>query len=108
MPLDALLENFREARNQLPLYYLLVRPWISVGKSEFVLRFFSTLWATISIPLIARLGYRLGGARVAVLAAFMLAVSPFHIWYAQEARTYTLLVAVMIVAHNNSTAFWVT
>jgi hypothetical protein len=38
------------------------------------------------------------GTRVALAAAACIAVSPFHVWYSQEARPYALLLALSLIA----------
>jgi hypothetical protein len=76
-----------------PLYYLLVhfsrQLW---GESDFAFRYFSVLWGVLLIPLVAQLGRRLFSCRLGLLAATLATVNPLQIWYAQEARMYTLLV----------------
>ena len=80
-------------RYQPPLYYIILHFWINCfGNGEFALRALSAVFGTASIPLIFVVGKRFCGSRVGLLSALILAVSPFHIWYAQEARLYALSV----------------
>ncbi|MFH1519725.1 MAG: glycosyltransferase family 39 protein [Candidatus Omnitrophota bacterium] len=80
-------------RSQPPLYCIILHFWINCfGDGEFALRALSAVFGTASIPLIFIIGKRLGGSRVGLLSALILAVSPFHIWYAQEVRLYALSV----------------
>jgi uncharacterized membrane protein len=44
-----------------------------------------------AVPLLAHLAQRLWGGRTARVAALMFALSPFHIWYSQEARGYSFV-----------------
>ncbi len=82
-----------------PLYYALLHFWtLASGQSEFAYAFFSVCFSMATIPLIAYLGLRLYGSRTGVLAAFLFAVSPFSIWYAQEVRMYTLGVFLLLAA----------
>jgi hypothetical protein len=77
-----------------PLYYTLLHFWVSVfGDSAPTVRALSALVGTITIPLIYLIGCRLadGDRAVGLLAAAILALSPFHVRFAQEARMYTLL-----------------
>ncbi|MFN2225509.1 MAG: glycosyltransferase family 39 protein, partial [Anaerolineae bacterium] len=78
---------------QPPLYYYLLHGWIQLfGDSEFSLRWLSALFGMLTVPLIYALAGQLFRSRLAgLLAALLLAVSPLHVWYAQEARMYTLL-----------------
>jgi uncharacterized membrane protein len=79
-----------------PLYYLLVKATRALwGESDFAYRYFSVLWGILLVPLLAQFGRRLApqqGWRVGGWAAVLIAINPLHVWYAQEARMYTLLV----------------
>jgi mannosyltransferase len=74
-----------------PLYFILLYLWMSVaGRSEFALRFTALFWSLLLVPLVYLLGRRAFGIGEGITAALLMAVSPFHVWYAQEARMYTL------------------
>ncbi len=82
-----------------PGYYLLLRGWsLLAGDSEFSLAFFSLIFGLLTIALTARLAARLLGRRGAWLAALLVAVSPYHLWYSQEVRMYTLASALGLAA----------
>jgi len=82
-----------------PLYFLVLHAAINVaGESDLVLRFPSALFALVLIPLLYAMGQRLRGPRVGILAALMGAVSPFYLWYAQEARMYTMVTAFSLAS----------
>ena len=88
------------ADNYPPLYNILA--WISVavfGDAEWVLRLPSALLGIGNVPLIYLLASRIGGRTAGLLAAALLALSAFHIWYSQEARMYALL-AFTATAHG--------
>ena len=74
-----------------PLYYTLLHFWMRLGDDPATVRALSALCGTLTIPVIYLLGRRLADERVGLLAALLLAVSPFHVRFAQEARMYTLL-----------------
>jgi uncharacterized membrane protein len=87
-----------------PSYYLLLHAWqVLTGRSEFALRFFSLLWGVLCIPLLYVLVKRLSGERLGVLAALLATISPFMVAYAQEARMYTMLPCLALLA---LLAFW--
>ncbi|MGH2536673.1 MAG: glycosyltransferase family 39 protein [Candidatus Promineifilaceae bacterium] len=96
--LQLMYASLLEARNQVPLYYLLMRPWALIGASEFVLRFASVLWGVLSVALIYAFGRRYLGRLAGLTAAFLLALSAVHVWYSQEARMYALLVLCALAA----------
>lgn len=75
-----------------PLYYLLLSLWRTVfGASETALRGLSAVSGIGLVALAWWLGRRLFGIRAGLAAAALLAVSPFAVYYSQEARMYALL-----------------
>jgi mannosyltransferase len=75
-----------------PLYYWLLHFWIGLfGQSEVAVRSLSAVAAVLLVGVIYQLGTRLFDRRAGLMAAFIAAVSPFQVYYAQEARMYALL-----------------
>jgi mannosyltransferase len=75
-----------------PLYYWLLHGWMQLfGDSEVAVRSLSAAAGVLLVALIYRLGARLFDTWGGLLAAFIAALSPFQIYYAQEARMYALL-----------------
>lgn len=81
-----------------PLYFLIAHYWYLLGKSEFMLRFPSVVTGVASIPLLYALVNRLYHRKTALIAASIMALSPIHIWYSQEARMYSLQLFLCIAA----------
>lgn len=81
-----------------PLYYLVLQPMIALGGGEWLLRLPSALASIAGIGLFYALGAELFDRQTGRLAAFVLAISPLHIWYAQEARMYALVAALTLAA----------
>ena len=82
-----------------PFYYLSLYLWqMLTGSSEFALRFFSLLWGVLCIPLLYVFVKRLASERLAVLAALLATLSPFMVAYSQEARMYTMLPCLALLA----------
>jgi len=78
-----------------PLHSLLLHFWMGVaGQSEFAVRYLSLWWGVLSVALLYCLGTRLFDKSIGLLAAMLLAVSPLHVWYSQEARMYSLALAL--------------
>ena len=75
-----------------PGYYLLLHFWLPLGQSETAIRSLSALFSLGAIPLVYGLGRRLFGPSVAALAALGMALFPFQVYFAQEARMYGLLI----------------
>lgn len=80
------------------LYYLLLKCWLWLGHGPFFARLFSTLFATASVPLLYALGAKLFSRRIALSACALLAVNTSLIAYAQEARSYTLTVCLVLAS----------
>src|SRR5438105_5503358 len=82
-----------------PLYYLLLHLWLQlVGASEFALRYLSLLIGTLFVPLLYRFARREFGAGIGVGAALAATFSPFMFVYSQEARMYSLLPVLALLA----------
>ena len=86
-----------------PGYYLLLRGWLALTgfptghadptgyRLEFAAAFLSLLFGVLLVPLTWQLARRLRlGDTTATVAALLVAVSPFGVWYSQEVRMYTL------------------
>ena len=84
--------------NSPPLYYILMRYWLGLGDSEFMLRLFSALFGILSIYGIYKLGKILINENVGLISAFLLAISPMHIYQSQMARMYALCNFLVLMA----------
>jgi len=112
--LSELFEDLFATRNHMPLYFLLMRLWSDIGTGEFILRAFSVVWGMVSIALIYSVGRLIAKQTVGLIAALLLAISPFHIWYSQEARMYSLVAASILLAtwfflhllRKDNSAYW--
>jgi len=73
-----------------PLHYWMLHFWNFVaGTSAFSGRFVSLAFGVLTVALIYRIGKRIGGTWVGVLAALFLATARFHIWWSQDIKNYT-------------------
>lgn len=82
-----------------PLYYYLLHFWLrAMGHSEFALRFLSLLFGVLLVPLAYTMGMRLFNRSAGLLAAFLVAISPFRLWYCQEVRMYTLVTFLCLLS----------
>lgn len=80
-----------------PLFYLLTALASHLfGANEFAVRLLSLIAGTISIPLLITLGHQMGYLETGLWAALLLALSPFHIQFSQEARHYALLMTISL------------
>lgn len=85
---------------QGPVYYALARAWCDVfGADPYQLRMFSVLVGILLIAATYVLGCELFGTALAGgISAALVAVSPFHLAYSQEARPYVLWELFMVLA----------
>lgn len=82
-----------------PLYYSALGIWITMfGRGETAVRLPSALISILNIGLLYWLARRLFNREVALIAAGLLAVSPLHVWYGQEARMYVFMTAISLLA----------
>src|SRR6266436_3086062 len=82
----------RRREINMALYYLLLHFWLVLGSTEGFIRGLSVLFSVATVPVLYALGARLFGRGVGLLAAWLLAINAYHIRYAQEARSYALVV----------------
>ena len=113
----ALLSSLTSHETNPPLYFVLGWIWARVfGTGEAGLRSLSVLAGTAIIPLAYLCGRELVSRRAGLVAAALATLSPFMVWYSQEAREYMLLAALTAASflyfaralHNPSRAnvFW--
>jgi len=76
------------------LYHAVLHFWLSLGQSEVAVRSLSALLGVLTVAITYALGRELFGRRAGLLAALLVAASPLHVWYGQEARMYALVIAL--------------
>jgi len=82
-----------------PFYYLILHLWTLIfGPSAVSVRLFSVGVGTLSVPLMFLVARRLFGRRTALVAALILTVAPFHVYYSQEARMYALVTLLVLAS----------
>ena len=74
------------------LYHVLMASfWAPLGSTEAFIRFPSACFGILNVAAVFRLGSVLFDRRVGFISALLIALNPFHLWYAQDARPYSLL-----------------
>lgn len=68
------------------------------GETDFAYRFPALLAGVLLVPLLAQVGRRMRDAWLGLVVAGLTAVNPLQIWYANEARMYTLAVLLVTAA----------
>lgn len=99
VPLDQFFEN---ARRWYPTSYLFLRGLLDGGllpcASEGWLRLPFALCGIATVPVLALYGRHLAGPSAALFAALYLAVDPWHVYWSQNARAYSLVVLFGVIA----------
>ncbi|HEV2180682.1 MAG TPA: glycosyltransferase family 39 protein [Gemmatimonadaceae bacterium] len=102
LPWPSLWANLR-ASPLGPLYFVALKLWMGVaGASEAALRAPSLIASIALIPLVYALGVRTVSHRAACIGAALTALSPLHLYFAQEARMYmplALLALAVLLAY---------
>ena len=78
-------------------YCVVLRMWNLVGDSEFALRSLSVAAGLLSVPLLYGVGRQVFDERTGRIAALLIALSPLHVAYSQEARSYSFLIFFSIL-----------
>lgn len=81
-----------------PFYNVLAKGTLVFGSGEAWLRLPSAVAGILSIPILFLVVRAWAGTRLAVASALLVAVSPFHIWYSQEARSYALFLLLALLS----------
>lgn len=91
---------FRQSPEHAPLYFLLVRYWTQIfGSSVLGLRSFSVVCSLLLLGAMYWLSQLLFQSSITSRwATVLLAVSPFFIAYAQEARPYSLWMLMLVLS----------
>ncbi|KGO89070.1 glycosyltransferase family 39 protein [Flavobacterium suncheonense] len=100
---DVSLKEFHEVnmfREGIPhLYFLIVRFFSLIfGHTLYTIRFVSLIFGVLGVFSMYLLGKEVATKNTGYIAAFLLAVHPFHIEHSQEGRSYALLMLFVILA----------
>ncbi|MBP1928785.1 putative membrane protein [Methanolinea mesophila] len=81
-----------------PLFHWIEHVMLFFGNSEFTLRFIPALLGAFTIPLFYLIGKEMYDRNAGIIAAAILAFSPFHVLYSQDARAYTTVLFFFTIA----------
>lgn len=92
LPLTSYFNNFLATDFNPPLYYLFLHYWIKLaGSSEIAIRLPSVIFGVISVFVFYKITNLIKMPdKAKKLSLFLLATSPLHVYYSQEARPYIL------------------
>ena len=98
LSLAQIVEN-RSSDVHPPLYYFLLHYWVALlGSSEFKIRLLSVIFGSASLWPMYKIGHILFNRFVGILSALLLALAEFHIYYSQEAKSYSLLTFLTLLS----------
>jgi mannosyltransferase len=81
-----------------PLAYILWHYWQLIGTGDIILRLPSVIFGVLTIWILFHLVKKSFGENVAVISSFLLAIAPFHIYYSQEIRMYSLVTLLGVIS----------
>ncbi|HZQ06894.1 MAG TPA: glycosyltransferase family 39 protein [Anaerolineae bacterium] len=82
----------------MPLDYLIERFMLLLGANEFILRFSAATFSTLAVAVLYRVGKAMFNTSAGLLASAFLAVASFAVFYAHEARPYTLYMLLTLAS----------
>jgi mannosyltransferase len=115
-PLTEVMRTFVAPGENGPIYNIMLALWIRIaGISEIAVRLPSAVFGVLALPLVYLLARRIAGSTAGLIATGLLAISPYHIWYSQEAKMYTMVVflalastwALVMALEKNHRWWWV-
>jgi 4-amino-4-deoxy-L-arabinose transferase-like glycosyltransferase len=81
-----------------PLFYWIEHIMLMLGNNEIILRFIPALLGVLTIPLFYWIGKEFLDRNTGIVAAAACAISPFLIYYSQEARAYMMMLFFIALA----------
>lgn len=92
------LETSRTSALDFPLERFILHPLTTYPPNEFFFRLPAALWGVLGVALTYALARQVWDRETALLAAGLLALSPYHISYSQEARNYTSFLVLHLLS----------
>jgi uncharacterized membrane protein len=85
-------------QNHYPTYFLLLWLVARIGTSQWMLRLPSAVFGALGAWLACEIGGKAAGPRSGAIAGLLMALSPFEVQLGQEARSYTLVSCLILIA----------
>lgn len=92
-----------------PLSYLMYHFWLMFGLSEIWLRLLPLIFGVATVFIIYKLCQKLFTEKIALISALLLATAPYHIYYSQEIRMYSMaafFAAVSMLSLSYNKKIW--
>jgi len=81
-----------------PLHHLILKVSLLLTDWDMAGRWLSLLYGVLAVPITGLLAMRIAGKRCGALAAGLLAIAPLHVYFSQEARSYSLFFLLSVLA----------
>lgn len=79
-----------------PLYFIILHYWLWLGRETFTIRLLSAIFGIISLPVFYYLAKVIFSTSTALIGTLLFSLSPYHLWYSQEVRMYSLQVLLIL------------
>jgi mannosyltransferase len=84
--------------HHMPSFFLLLRPFAGFSHPEFWLRLPSAIFGAIAVMLVFLIAWHIAGRLAGCFAALIIGLSPTMLAFSQEARSYTMVMTLILVA----------
>jgi len=84
--------------HHLPSYFLLLHELVPLGNPQYWLRVPSAAFGALAVMLVYLIGKQIAGRGAGLVAALVLGLSPTALAFSQEARSYTMVMSLILVA----------
>lgn len=97
--LATMMTGTQQAVEHPLLYYVTLNAWMQLfGQSPIAVRLFSVVTGVLTVYVAYLVGRDLFNQRTGLTVALITTLAPFHIQYSQEARMYSLLALLLLLA----------
>ncbi|HUW80946.1 MAG TPA: glycosyltransferase family 39 protein, partial [Acidocella sp.] len=84
--------------HHMPSFFLMLSPLVSLGDPQYWLRMPSAVFGALSVMLVFIIATRIAGRTAGIIAAIIIGLSPTALAFSQEARSYTMVMCLILVA----------
>ncbi|MGI9429520.1 MAG: glycosyltransferase family 39 protein [Bythopirellula sp.] len=81
-----------------PLHHLLLKAGLLLTDNPLAGRWLSVVYGVLAVPIVGLLANRIAGRGCGIVAAWLLAIAPMHVYFSQEGRAYALFFLVTALA----------